>query len=173
MDDKKEECQKAIIDKFYNKLKNDNIYEEIELWDLIVSQKINLNIKDINSLKNKNNYKIIDGIILYLIINEINLEEIQELYKYERDYIKEIQDVNNINGHFKGSGYIGNNKLNELINILVELKKIDTLLKKEPKYFKPYQEPEKEKKEGNKKEEKEESKKEEDKNDKKEEKEKE
>ena len=145
--EQKEQCQKAIIDKFYNKLKNENIYDAIELWKLIISQKINLDIKDINSMRNENNYKMIDGIILYLIINDINVNEIQELYKHNRSFIQEIQDVNNINGHYKSNGYIGNNQLNQLIYILVELKKLDTLLKKEPKYFKPYQNPEKEKKE--------------------------
>ena len=165
--EKKEECQKAIVDKFFNKLKNENIYDVIDLWNLIIKQNINLNVKDITSLRNDNNYKIIDGIILYLIINDLNLDEIYELYKCKRDFAKEIQDVNDVNGHFKGSGYIANNNLNELIYVLVELKKVDSLLKKEPKYFKPYQEPEKEVKKE------EEEKKEESKNDEKEKKEKE
>ena len=161
---KKEECQKSIIDKFINKLKNENIYDAIELWNLIISQKINLNIKNINGLRNQNNYKIIDGIILYLLINGINVDEIQELYKYEKDFAKEIQDVNDNNGHFKGSGYF--NKLDKLINILVEINKINILLKKEPKYFKPYKEPVKEEKKKEEiKEEKKEEKKEEEKKD--------
>jgi hypothetical protein len=150
----KEQCQKSIVDKFYKQLKNENLLDAIDLWDLIIEQKINLNIKEINSFKNDKNYKIIDGILLYSIINDINVEDIQELYKHDRDFIKEIQDTNDVNGHFKGNGYIANNKLDKLIHVLVELKKLDSLLKKEPKYFKPYQEPikkdENEKKEENK-----------------------
>ena len=88
---------------------------------------------------------------MYSIINGIQIDEIQELYKCDRDFIKEIQDVNDANGNFKGSGYISNNKLNQLIYILVGINKIDLLLKKEPKYFKPYQEMEEIKKEEEKK----------------------
>ena len=169
--EKKEECQKAIVVKFINEIKNENIYDAIELWSLIISQNINLNIRDINSLRNENNFRILDGIILYLLINGININEIQEFYKCDRDFIKEIQDVNNVNGHFKGSGYIANNKLNQLINLLIELNKVDILLKKEPKFFKPYKEPEKAKKEESKEsEKKEEIKKEEIKEEKKEQK---
>ena len=130
---KKEECQKAIIDKFYNKLKNDNIYDVIELWDLVISQKINLDIKNINSLKNENNYKIIDGIILYSIINGMQIDEIQELYKCDRDFIKEIQDVNDTNGHFKGSGYISNNKNLNILNLIKRRKKLKKKKKKKMK----------------------------------------
>ena len=144
--EKKEECQQSIIVKFINKLKNENIYDTIELWNLIISQKINLNVKDIYDLKNQNNYKIIDGIILYLIINDINLKEIQELYKYKKDFVKEIQVVNDANGDFKGTGYVANCKLDELIHILVELNKINILLKNEPNYFKQYKDQLKEEK---------------------------
>jgi hypothetical protein len=133
----KEQCQKSIVDKFYKQLKNENLLDAIDLWDLIIEQKINLNIKEINSFKNDKNYKIIDGILLYSIINDINVEDIQELYKHDRDFIKEIQDTNDVNGHIKGNGYIANNKLDKLIHVLVELKKLDSILKKEPKYFKP------------------------------------
>ena len=118
-------------------------------------------------MKNDNNYKIVDGIILYMIINDINIEEISGIYKLERDYVKEIQDVNDINGHFKANGYIQGSKLNNLINVLVKLNDLDIILKKDSKYFKPYQpikdennkinnfiDKEEEKKEGEKKDEK-------------------
>ena len=140
---KKEECHQAIINEFINKIKSENIYEAIDAWNLIVSQNINLNIKEFNDLRNQNNYKIIDGIILYMIINNINVDEIQGIYKCEKNFAKEIQDVNDVNGHFKGNGYIANNKLDKLIYVLVELNKIDILLKNDPKYFKPYHNEEK------------------------------
>ena len=52
---KKEECQNAIINKFYSELKSNNIYKSIELWYLIKEQKINLDFNEINNLKNDNN----------------------------------------------------------------------------------------------------------------------
>ena len=136
---KKEECQKAIIGKFYQELKNNNIYKTIELWNLILEQKINVELIEIVKLKNDNNYMIVDAIILHMINNGINLDEISKMYQLERDYLKEIQDVNDINGHFKGSGYIPNSKLDKLINVLVQLNELDIVLKKDAKYFKPFQ----------------------------------
>ena len=118
---KKEDCQNAIIEKFYNELKNNNIYKTIEIWNLIVEKNINIDLYIINKLKNDNNYKIIDGILLNMIINGINIEDISRLYQLERDYVKEIQEVNNVNGHFKGSGYIQGSKLDKLINVLIKL----------------------------------------------------
>ena len=146
---KKEECQKTIIDKFYSELKNNNIYEVIELWNLIIEQKIFLDLDKISELKNDDNFKIIDGIILYMVINDINLEKIFEKYKLNRDYVKEIQEINDINGNFKNNGYVSGGKLKELINVLIELKKLDIILKKEPKYFKPYHPQKKETQENN------------------------
>ena len=99
---------------------------------------MNIDLTKINEIKNDDNYKIVDGIILYMIINDINTEKISEIYNLERDFIKEIQDVNDINGHFKANGYIQGSKLNNLINVLVKLNNLDIILKKDPKYFKPY-----------------------------------
>ena len=147
---KNEECQKAIIDKFYYELKNNNIYKVIELWNLILEQKIKVELIELNKLKNDNNYKVIDAIILHMIINGINIEEISDKYKLERNYIKEIQEVNDVNGHFKGTGYIPNSKLENLINVLVQLNQLDIILKKDPKYFKPFQPNDKEENKENK-----------------------
>ena len=135
---KKEECQEAIMNKFLNELKNNNIYKVVEIWNLIIEQKINIDLNKINEMKNDDNYKIVDGIILYMIINDINNEKMSEIYKLERDFIKEIQDVNDINGHFKANGYIQGSKLNNLINVLVKLNDLNIVLKKDPKYFRPY-----------------------------------
>ena len=135
---KKEDCQEVIMNKFLVELKNNNIYKVIEIWNLILEQKMNINLNKINEIKNDDNYKIVDGIILYMIINDINTEKISEIYNLERDFIKEIQDVNDINGHFKANGYIQGSKLNNLINVLVKLNNLDIILKKDPKYFKPY-----------------------------------
>ena len=82
-----------------------------------MEQKINVELIEIIKLKNDNNYMIVDAIILHMINNGINLDEISKMYQLERDYLKEIQDVNDINGHFKGSGYIPNSKLDKLINV--------------------------------------------------------
>ena len=150
---KKEECQNAIIDKFYNEIKLNNIYKVIELWNLIIEQKIDLDLNVIEKLKNDNNYKVIDSIILNMIINDINVEDISERYKIECDFVKEIQNVNDINGHFKGNGYIPGSKLDKLINVLVQLNNLNIILKKTPKYFKPYQPKPKEDKKEDKKEE--------------------
>ena len=79
-----------------------SIYKVIELWNLIIEQKIDLDLNVIEKLKNDNNYKVIDSIILNMIINDINVEDISERYKIESDFVKEIQNVNDINGHFKG-----------------------------------------------------------------------
>ena len=98
-------------------------------------------IKDIIDTRNDKNYAYVDSVVLYYMVNyDMNESKnefklINERYKNEIDFVDEIEKVNKNNKtYFYKDKYI--NDKTQIINCLLQIRKVDLVLKDNKDYFK-------------------------------------
>jgi len=130
----KSKIDEFIINQFINHIKENEILLTIDDIKLIEKNKINIPIEKIIEVRNEKNYKLVDSFVIkYINENEI-CESILNNYPYKTNLENLIQETNDKNGKYPEKDYL--NSINNIVNILVEIKKIDNLLLKNGDYFK-------------------------------------
>ena len=123
-----------IISQFINHIKDNEILLTIDDIKLIEKNKINIPIEKIIEVRNEQNYKLVDSFVIKYINENSICESIFNNYPYKTNLENLIQETNDKNSKYAEKDYL--NSLNNIVNILVEIKKIDNLLLKDGDYFK-------------------------------------
>ena len=129
----KSKINEFIINRFIKHISENQTSLTIDDFKLIEKSNITIPVENLIDIRNELNYKLVDAFVIkYINENGLN-EKIIENYPYKKNLDTLIQETNDKNEKFFEKGYI--NSVNNLVNILIEIKKIDNIILKDSEHY--------------------------------------
>ena len=129
----KSKINEFIINRFIKHISENQTSLTIDDFKLIEKSNITIPVENLIDIRNELNYKLVDAFVIkYINENGLN-EKIIENYPYKKNLDTLIQETNDKNEKFYEKGYI--NSINNLVNILIEIKKIDNIILKDSEHY--------------------------------------
>ena len=129
----KTKINEFIINRFIKHISENQTSLTIDDFKLIEKSNITIPVENLIDIRNELNYKLVDAFVIkYINENGLN-EKIIENYPYKKNLDTLIQETNDKNEKFFEKGYI--NSVNNLVNILIEIKKIDNIILKDSEHY--------------------------------------
>ena len=129
----KSKINEFIINRFIKHISENQTSLTIDDFKLIEKSNITIPVENLIDIRNELNYKLVDAFVIkYINENGLN-EKIIENYPYKKNLDTLIQETNDKNEKFFEKGYI--NSVNNLVNILIEIKKIDNIILEDSEHY--------------------------------------